>query len=204
MDDNVFTHSQETILTPRTIAFVVKSMIMRGNLTKNIDNFDIDLQHFDITLLSMFIDMSSLSFRKDAPSLMRGLKAQHAHGLFVPLKHVLSQLTSEPFTLIVLVHLTFDCLFTMSVTRHAFNELCNLYYDKIAIQIISFLPTTFNGDILFEMPLLSPSNPSSSQMQGMDIRYDGHTRSKVITTNIKNSFGFNFKKVHYLGHLHCV
>ncbi len=129
---------------------------------------------------------------------------RHAHGLFVPLKHVLSQLTSEPFTLIMLVHLAFDYLFTMLVTRHAFNELCNIDYEKIAIQIISFLPTTFNGDILFEMPLLSPSNPSSSQMQGTDIRYDGHAQSKVITTNIKNSFGFNFKKVHYLGHLHCV
>jgi len=41
-------------------------------------------------------------------------------------------------------------------------------------------------------------------MQGMDIRYDGHAWSKVITTNIKNSFGFSFKKVHYLGHLRCV
>jgi ABC-type tungstate transport system substrate-binding protein len=38
-------HFQETILTPRTITYVVKAMIMGGNMkqeTKNI-NIDIDL-----------------------------------------------------------------------------------------------------------------------------------------------------------------
>jgi hypothetical protein len=63
---------------------------------------------------------------------------------------------------------------------------------------------TFNGDILFELPPLSPSNPSSTQMQGMDKKYDGHAWSKVIITNIKNSFGLSFKKAHCLGHLRYV
>jgi hypothetical protein len=75
----------------------------------------------------------------------------------------------------------------MLVTRHAFNEFCNLDYDKIIIEIVSFLPMTFNDDILFEMHLLSLSNLSLSQMQGMDKKYDGHAWSKVITTNIKNT-----------------
>ncbi len=79
----------------------------------------------------------------------------------------------------------------MLIMRHMFNKLCNLDYDKIIILVISFLPTTFNGDILFELPPLSPSNPSSLHMQGMDRKYDGHAWSKVITTNIKNSFGFS-------------
>jgi hypothetical protein len=55
---------------PRTTAFVVKGMITKGNIIEDIDNPDIDLQHFDITLLSMFIDMSNLSSREDAPSLV--------------------------------------------------------------------------------------------------------------------------------------
>jgi hypothetical protein len=63
------------------------------------------------------------------------------------------------------------------------------------------LPTTFNGDILLELLPLPPSNPSSTQMQGMDKKYDGHAWSKVITTNIKNSFGLSFRKLHCLGHL---
>jgi hypothetical protein len=41
-------------------------------------------------------------------------------------------------------------------------------------------------------------------MQGMDRKYDGHAWSKVITTNIKHSFGLNFKKVYCLGHLRYV
>lgn len=41
-------------------------------------------------------------------------------------------------------------------------------------------------------------------MQGMDINYDGHVWSKVIITNIKNSFGLSFKKACCLGHLHYV
>jgi hypothetical protein len=41
-------------------------------------------------------------------------------------------------------------------------------------------------------------------MQGMDKNHDGHAWLKVMITNIKNNFGFNFKKVRRLGHLHCV
>jgi hypothetical protein len=41
-------------------------------------------------------------------------------------------------------------------------------------------------------------------MQGTDKKYDGHAWCKVITTNIKKKFGFNFKKTRCLGHLRCV
>jgi len=89
----------------------------------------------------------------------------------------------------------------MSVPRHASNKLHNLDYNKIIILTVLFLPTTFNGEIMFEVPPLFPSNPSLMQMQGIDRKYDGHAWLKVITTNIKNSFGLNFKKVHCLGDL---
>jgi hypothetical protein len=95
-------------------------------------------------------------------------------------------------------------LHAILIIRHAFNELHNLDYHKITIQTISFFPTTFNGDILFELPPLFPNNPSSIQMQGMAKNYDGHTWSKVITTNNKNNFGLSFRKACCLGHLHCV
>ncbi len=45
-------------------------------------------------------------------------------------------------------------------------------------------------------------NPS--QMQGMDRKHGGHARCLVITTNIKNNFGLNFRKACCLGHLCCV
>ncbi len=41
-------------------------------------------------------------------------------------------------------------------------------------------------------------------MQGMDRNYDGHAWSKLVITNIKNVFRFNFRKVRCLGHLQCV
>jgi hypothetical protein len=106
--------------------------------------------------------------------------------------------------LIPLIQSIIDCLHTISVIRHASNELRNLDYNKITILIVSILPTTFNNDIIFKLPPLSPSNPSSTYMQGMDKKYDGHAWSKVITTNIKNNFGLSFKKVRCLGHLRCV
>jgi hypothetical protein len=59
-----------------------------------------------------------------------------------------------------MVHLVVDYLHTMLVTRHVFNKFRNLDYDKITIKIVSFLPMTFNNDILFEMLLLSPINLS--------------------------------------------
>jgi hypothetical protein len=57
---------------------------------------------------------------------------------------------------------------------------------------------------LFELPPLLLNAHNFSKMQGMDKKNDGHVWWKVITTNIKNSFGLSFQKTHYLGHLHCV
>ncbi len=42
------------------------------------------------------------------------------------------------------------------------------------------------------------------QMLDMDRKFVGHAWCKVITINIKNSFGFNFRKAHCFGHLCCV
>jgi hypothetical protein len=72
----------------------------------------------------------------------------------------------------------------MLITIHASNELHNLDYDKITIQVVFFLPVTFYCDIIFKMPPMFPNILSSSRMQGMDKKYDGHAWSKVITTNI--------------------
>jgi hypothetical protein len=62
----------------------------------------------------------------------------------------------------------------------------------------------FDGDVLFELPPLLPNAYGSSKMHGMDRKNNGHAWCKVITTNIKNSFGLTFKKIHCLGHLCCV
>jgi hypothetical protein len=66
-----------------------------------------------------------------------------------------------------------------------------LDYDKIPIQKVQILPITFDGDVLFELPSLLPNAHNLSQMQGMDKTYGGHVWCKLITMNIKNSFGLN-------------
>lgn len=152
----------------------------------------------------MFIYLFSSSFGEDVPSQVQCFGVQHAHGHSILLELMFFWLTSKPSTLIMLNYPNVDCFSTMLITKHVSNKLCNLDYDKITIQNVSFSPMTFNKDILFEMSIFSPSNPSSSQMQNVDKKYDGRAWSKVIKTNIKNSFGFSFKKDHCLGHLHYV
>jgi len=43
-----------------------------------------------------------------------------------------------------------------------------------------------------------------SQMQGVDKKYNGHAWCKLVTTNIKNLFGFNFKKARCGSFAMCV
>jgi hypothetical protein len=89
----------------------------------------------------------------------------------------------------------------MVLPRQTLNELQTLDYDKILLQKIQFLLIIFDGDILFELLLILSTAHNPSQMQGMDKKYDGHAWCKLVTTNIKNSFRFSFRKACCLGHL---
>jgi hypothetical protein len=57
-----------------------------------------------------------------------------------------------------------DCLKKMSLVAHASFELKDLNYDGFCIEIVPCIPTTFNGDVLFELPLLVSPNGHFSQM----------------------------------------
>jgi hypothetical protein len=92
----------------------------------------------------------------------------------------------------------------MVLPRQTSNELRTLDYDKIPLQKVQSLLITFDGHLLFEFPPIYSNAHNLSQLQGMDKKYDGHAWSKLVTTNIKNSFGFSFRKAHCLGHLQCV
>jgi hypothetical protein len=45
-----------------------------------------------------------------------------------------------------------DYLKAMSLTAHANSKLRDLNYDSFCIEIVPCIPTTFNGDVLFERP----------------------------------------------------
>jgi hypothetical protein len=73
---------------------------------------------------------------------------------------------------------------------HTSNELWNFDYNKIPLQKVQFLSIAFDGDFLFNLPPMLLTIHTPLQMQGMDRKYDDHVWCKVITTNIKNKFGF--------------
>jgi hypothetical protein len=54
------------------------------------------------------------------------------------------------------------------------NELQTLDYDKIPLQKVQFLLIAFDGNILFELPLILSTTHNPSQMLGMDKKNDGH------------------------------
>jgi hypothetical protein len=51
-----------------------------------------------------------------------------------------------------------DYLKAMSLAMHANSELRYLNYDNFCIKIVPCIPTTFNGDVLFEFPTLNSLN----------------------------------------------
>ncbi len=57
-----------------------------------------------------------------------------------------------------------SCFCTMVLLGHTSNELQNLDYDKIPFQKVQFLLTTFDGDVLFELPLVFPTPHMPLQM----------------------------------------
>jgi hypothetical protein len=72
-------------------------------------------------------------------------------------------------------------------------------YSKSSILVDYFL-----WGCLVQITVATSKCLNSSQMQSMDIKYNGHAWCKGVTTNIKNSFRLSFRKVQYLGHLCCM
>ena len=67
---------------------------------------------------------------------------------------------------------------------------------------MKFLPPTFNGDVLFELPEVDKSG-SFHMMHGMDKRHDGHAWTKTVTSNIKSDVSLTFHTSTCIGHLRC-
>jgi hypothetical protein len=84
------------------------------------------------------------------------------------------------------------------------NELASIDYDKIAYHKVQYLPPSYNGDVIFELPPSRVSTSTSNNtMDGMDKRFDGHTWCCTITSNIHNSQGLTFRKSSCVGQLIC-
>ncbi len=81
----------------------------------------------------------------------------------------------------------------MSLTSHTCLELKSLNYGAITIEFMNYVPSKFNGDILFELLPIHHPLGKSKKLQGMDRKFDGHVWCKLQTSNIKNSFRLGFQ-----------
>jgi hypothetical protein len=82
------------------------------------------------------------------------------------------------------------------------NVFKTLDFDTLDIQRVKFLPPTFNGDVLFELPPIDTSGPFH-MMHGMDKRHDGYAWTKTVTSNIKSDMSLTFRTSTCIGHLRC-
>jgi hypothetical protein len=82
------------------------------------------------------------------------------------------------------------------------NVFKTLDFDSLDIRRVQFLPPTFNGDVLFELPPVDMSGPFH-MMHGMDKRHDGHAWTKTVTSNIKSDMSLTFRTSNCTGHIRC-
>jgi hypothetical protein len=71
----------------------------------------------------------------------------------------------------------------MSFASHATFELKEVNYNTFHIKNVPCIPSTFDGDVLFELPPINNPNGHFGQMQGMDRKHDDHFWCKVKTTS---------------------
>jgi hypothetical protein len=72
----------------------------------------------------------------------------------------------------------FDWLFEkkLQIRPWSKNELKLIDFASMHFEKVKSLPTSFNGNIMFELPpiMLSTSTPMQCQIEGMDKKFDGH------------------------------
>ncbi len=68
---------------------------------------------------------------------------------------------------------------------------------------MEYLPPSFDKDNIFELLHVSNEDGDLRQINNMDLEYDGHIWSRMMTANIKNDFGLKFKVTKCFKHLRC-
>jgi hypothetical protein len=95
-----------------------------------------------------------------------------------------------------------DSLRRIWASKGVRNVFKTLHFDTLDIQRVKFLPPTFNGNVLFELPPVDTLGPFH-MMHGMDKRHDGHAWTKTVTSNIKSDMSLTFRTSTCIGHLRC-
>ena len=143
---------------------------------------DVKVEHSDVDIMSLRDDLDTepLPFVKDEQ------QSSHAYirSSFRNVDCIERPVQLDASSSLVLVFLR-----ALRALKGSRNALCRLDYDSIPAYAMQTLPPKFNGDVIFELLLVSVLHMSTSAkgMSGMDKRHDGHVWSKTLTKNIINS-----------------
>ena len=98
-----------------------------------------------------------------------------------------------------------NCLWRLASMPGRKSVLKLLNYSTLKIVYADFLPSCFDGDVIFVFPPVSASASTSKAkaMDGMDKRYNGHVWTKTQSTNITNNLSLTFRSSNCVGHLQC-
>ena len=85
------------------------------------------------------------------------------------------------------------------------SDLRNANLVSFKHMVVESLPAEFNGDCIFELPLLPVVKAGGScRLDGMDRRFDRHVWTETATSNISDPSGkLSFKYVKCMEHLRC-
>lgn len=83
------------------------------------------------------------------------------------------------------------------------SELRGIDWSTFNVQRVAFLPESFDGNIVFELPPPGRVGGISSLMEGMDKKHDGHPWCRTKTSNIHNHDNLIFRRTVCNGHLKC-
>ena len=97
----------------------------------------------------------------------------------------------------------YDSLLSLWSHQSGWSELKNVDLATFPHQKLNYLPTKYNGNIVFELPTLSiVKGGGAAMLEGMDRRQDRHAWTETSTTNITDLDGqLSFTYVKCLGHL---
>jgi hypothetical protein len=183
------------LLPGRYRAFGLNTALMAASMDLVLQPLDMSnvqpslLHSVKIEMPDNLVNLSSDSSEGALPNIPPPIPAAHTHvsnskcsehskSIFTPIgSSGHSNLSRPPFHPNTREYQSvMQCLRHLASFPGSRNELATLDYDKIPYHKVQYLPPSYDGDIIFELPpsCISAST-SKNTMDGMDKRFDGHT-----------------------------
>ena len=98
-----------------------------------------------------------------------------------------------------------DALKATAVRPRSQSALSDIDFDNIRVEEVKYIPTTYDGDVIFLLPPLPTRLPATygKSLDGMDKVYDGKPWCTTKTSNIRNDCSLVFRHSVCVGHLEC-